>query len=232
VSLEIKLASFNAPTMRHLLQPKVLNLAMPAALGSALACYPRMALWLNRSAPVWYLEPMIFFCSIVLWGFVFAWHTQYTNRPVWVLRPEPRLFIAATLVAIVVAALFDLLLDSSLRARLPEEYPPDFQHWLAQVLFSLFFSQLFLLFAPFAWCMRLFRNRWVAATLTVFFGVLLLALRAQTLATPLPPPLLTALAAGKIITGFLAIWFYLRGGILVIWWSTLLFESRHLLNFI
>jgi hypothetical protein len=218
--------------VRHLLQPKVLNLAILAALGTTLACYPRMSLWLNRSAPVWYLEPMIFFCSIVLWGFVFAWHTQYTNRPVWISRPEPGLFLAVTLLAIVAATVFDLLLDPSLHTRLPEEYPADLEHWLAQVLFSLFFIQLFLLFAPFAWCMRLFRNRWVSAAVTVLFGVFVFLLRTQSLPTPLPPLLFTTLFVGKIITGFLAVWFYLRGGIILIWWWTLLFESRHLLDLV
>ena len=30
--------------------------------------------------------------------------------------------------------------------------------------------------------------------------------------------------------GFLAVWFYLRGGVLLIWWWTLLIEARHLLD--
>ncbi|MGA2853266.1 MAG: hypothetical protein ABSE90_03915 [Verrucomicrobiota bacterium] len=216
--------------MRHLLQPRVLNLAVIAALASALASYPRLSLWLNRSAPVWYLEGAIFLCGIVLWGFVFAWHTQYTHRPVFMLKPEPRLFIAATVVAIIAAAVFDLLLDPLLRSKIPEDYPADLQHWFAFVLFSMAFNKLFLLFAPFDWLMRLFKNRWVAANLTVLFGALLLVARIQSLQTQLTPMLFAALLAGKIVVGFLAVLFYLRGGVILIWWWTFLFEARHLLN--
>ena len=216
--------------MRHLLQPRVLNWAVAAALVSALACYPRLSLWPTRSAPAWYLEGMIFLCSIVLWGFVFAWHTHYTRRAVWVFKLEPRLFAATTLVGIVAAAAFHQWLDPALRTRIPEEYPADLTHWLAQLLFVMFLSQLFLLFAPLAWLMRLCKNLRVSAVLTVLFGVGVFAMRMHTLSTPLPSPLLAVLLAGKVVTGFLAVWFYLRGGVLLIWWWTFLFEARHLLN--
>ncbi|MGA3283291.1 MAG: hypothetical protein ABSD57_02380 [Verrucomicrobiota bacterium] len=216
--------------MRSFTQPRVLKLAGIAALATALACYPRVSLWLNRSAPIWYLEAMIFFCSIVLWGFVFAWHTQYTNRPVFVLKLETGPFIAVTLVGITVAVVFHLLLDPSLRSKIPEEYPADLKQWFALVLFSLAFNQLFLLFAPFAWLMRLFKNRWVATSLTVLFGACVLAMKIRSLPTPVPPLLLAALLAGRIGMGFLAVSFYLRGGVILIWWWTFLFEARNLLN--
>jgi hypothetical protein len=54
--------------MRHLLQPRVLNLASLAAALSALACYPRLTLWSSYAIPIWYLLVMIFLCSIILWG--------------------------------------------------------------------------------------------------------------------------------------------------------------------
>jgi hypothetical protein len=212
--------------VRLLLQPKVLNLAVIAALASALACYPRISLWTGRSAPIWYLEGAIFLCGIVLWGFVFAWHTQYTGRPVFILKPEPGPFIVATVVAIIAVALFDLLLDPSLRSKMPEDYPTDLNHWFAFLLFSLAFNQLFLLFAPFAWLMRLVKNRQVAACLTVLFGVCVLAMKIRSLPTPVPPLPLAALLAGRIVMGFLAVSFYLRGGVLLVWWWTLLFEAR------
>jgi hypothetical protein len=216
--------------MRDFTQPRVLNLAAIAALASALACYPRLSLWLNRSAPIWYLEAAIFLCCIVLWGFVFAWHTQYTHRPVFVLKIEPGPFIAVTLVGIIAALVFHLFLDPSLRSKIPEEYPADLKQWFAFVLFSLAFNQLFLLFAPFAWLMRLFKNRWVAATLTVLFGAFVLTIRTQSLPTPVPLLLLVALLAGRIAMGFLAVSFYLRGGVMLIWWWTFLFEARNLLT--
>ena len=173
---------------------------------------------------------MIFLCGIVLWSFVFAWHTPYTHRPVFKLKLERGPFIAATMIAIIAAAVFVLLFDPSLRSKIPEDYPADLQHWFAFVLFSLAFNQLFLLFAPFAWLMRLFKNRWVAASLTVLFGMCVLAMRIQSLPTPLPTLLFAALLAGKVVMGFLSIWFYWRGGALLIWWWTFLFEARHLLN--
>ena len=216
--------------MRHLLQPRVLNRSVLAALVSTLACYPRLSIWQNRTDTVWSLEFLIFFCSIVLWAFVFAWHTNYTLRPVFVFKIEPRLFAAATLVGIFAAAAFHQWLDPSLRAKVPEEYPADLTHWLAQLLFAMFLGQLFLLFAPFAWLMRLCKNLRVSAGLTVLFGMFVFALRIQSLPTPFPPLLLTTLFAGKIIMGFLAVWFYLRGGVLLIWWWTFLFEARHLLD--
>ena len=216
--------------MRHLLQPRVLNWSVLAALVSALACYPRMSLWQNRTDTVWSLEFLIFFCSIVLWGFVFAWHTHYTQRPVLALKIEPRLFVVATLVGIVVAAAFYQWLDPSLRAKIPEEYPADLTHWLAQLLFAMFLGQLFLLFAPFAWLIRLCKNRRVSTCLTVLFGIFVFGLMIRSLSAPIPPLLLTVLLAGKVATGFLAVWFYLRGGVLLIWWWTFLFEARHLLN--
>jgi hypothetical protein len=218
-------------TMRHLLQPRVLHLASLAALLSALACYPRLSLWQSRPAPMWYLEIMIFLCGIVLWSFVFAWHSQYTNRPVFVLKLEARPFIAVTMIGILAATVFHLWLDPSLRSKMPEEYPVDLKHWAAFVLFSLAISQLFLLFAPFAWLMRLFKNRWVAASLTALFGACVLAMKVQSFPTPFPPPLLAALLAGRIITVFLLVSFYLRGGVILVWWWTFLFEIRHLLNF-
>ena len=127
--------------MRLLAQPRVLNRAVIAGLATALASYPRISLWLNPSAPIWYLEAMIFLCSIVLWGFVFAWHEPYTQRPVWRFKLEPKLFITATVIGIIAAVVFHFFLDPPLRVQVPKEYPADSENWLAQVLFSLFLTQ-------------------------------------------------------------------------------------------
>lgn len=212
--------------MRLLFQPRVLNRASLAAAISALACYPRLSLWLNRSAPLWYLEAVIFVCGIVLWSFVFAWHTPYTHRPVLVLKPEPRAFLTATFLGVIVAAAVQLWLDPLLRSTWPEEYPADLKHWLASVLFSLALNQLFLIFAPFAWLMRLLKNRSLAACLTALFGAGVLAMKAQSLGTPIPPPLLAVLLAGRAVMGLLAVGLYLRGGVVLVWWWTFLFEAR------
>jgi hypothetical protein len=216
--------------MRNLAQPRVLKLAGIASLVTALACYPRLSLWLNRPASIWYLEAVIFFCGIVLWGFVFAWHTRYTHRPVFTLKLEYTPFITATLAGIAVATTFHLLLDPALRLKMPADYPANLGQWLAMALFSLAFNQLFLVFAPFAWLLRLFQNRRVAAVLTVLFGAFVLTIKSQSSTTPIPSLLFAMLLAVRIGMGFLSVSFYLRGGVLLSWWWTLLVEARNLLN--
>ena len=216
--------------MRHLAQPRVLKLAGIASLVTTLACYPRLPLWLNRSVPIWYLEAIIFFCGIVLWGFVFAWHTHYTHRPVFTLKIEPRLFIIVTVAGIVVATAYHLFLDPSLRLKTPEEYPANVKQWLAMALFSLAFNQLYFVFAPFAWLIRLFQNRWVATVPDRSVE------RHRAWQSKSGPPgtvsasAVAALLAGRVVMGFLAVSFYLRGGVLLSWWWTLLIEARHLLD--
>ena len=216
--------------MRNLAQPRVLKLAGIASLVTALACYPRLPLWLNRSVPIWYLEAVIFFCGIVLWGFVFAWHTTYTQRPVFALKVEPRLFITVTLAGIAVATAFHLFLDPALRLIMPEDYPANLNQWLALALFSLAFNQLFFIFAPFAWLMRLFQNQRVATVLTVLFGAFVLSIKCRAATTPIPSSLFATLLAVRIGMGFLSVSFYLRGGVLLSWWWTLLVEARNLLD--
>jgi len=214
--------------MRHLAQPRVLLMASAAALVTTLACHLRLAHWLNRADPLWLLESAIFLCGIVLWGFVFAWHTPYTGRPVLTFKLDPRLFVTATLAGIAAAATFHLFLDPVLRPKIPEEYPADLKQWLALALFSLAFNQLFLVFAPFAWLVRLFRLPRVAAVLTVLFGAVVLAIKIHSTPAPISSALFATLLAGRIVMGFLAVSFYLRGGVLLSWWWTLLVEMRHL----
>jgi hypothetical protein len=216
--------------MRQLAQPRVLKLAGIASLVTTLACYPRLPLWLSRSAPIWYLEAVIFFCGMVLWGFVFAWHTQYAHRPVFALKIEPRLFIAVTLAGITVATAFHLFLDPALQLMMPEDYPADLKQWLVMALFSVAFNQLFFIFAPFAWLIRLFQNQRVATVLTVLFGAFVLTIKNHSSPTPLPSLLFATLLAVRIGMGFLSVSFYLRGGVLLSWWWTLLVEARNLLD--
>ena len=215
--------------MQDLAQPRTLKLAGLAALATALACYPRFSFWLTRPESAWFLEAMVFLCSIVLWGFVFAWHTRYTGRPVFMLKIEPGPFIAVTLIGVSAALVFHWYFDPLLRPKMPEEYPADRRQWLASVLFSLSFDKLFLLFAPFAWLVRLTRNRPVATALTVLFGICVLVLKIRSSHVQFPPLLLMAFLAGRIVLGFLAVWFYLRGGMILIWWWAFLFEARNLL---
>lgn len=72
--------------MHSLGRPEVLRSAILAGLCSALVCWPRIATAPHQHLPVWYLEAVVLLGSIVLWGFVFAWHRQYTQRPVLTLN--------------------------------------------------------------------------------------------------------------------------------------------------
>lgn len=218
--------------MRHLLQPRVLNQAAMAASVSALACYPRLLLWLHRPGPIWYLEATIFVCCIMLWGFVFAWHELYTHRPVFIFKLDLMPLLVATLTGLGTAVAFHLWLDPPLRAQFPEEYPHDLRHWLAAIPFVLAFNQLFLIFAPFDWLMRLAGNRWVAASLTGLWVTVLLLLKIHKLSAAIDTPLLAVLLAGRAVAGFLIVWLYCRGGVLLVCWWALLLESRHLLDFL
>lgn len=217
--------------MRHLLQPRVLRTAAMAAALSALACYPRLTLWLQRPAPLWYLEATVFLCCIVLWGFVFAWHEPYTGRPVFIFPPARTPFCVATLAGATLALASHCWVDPALRSKFPEEYPPDWAHWLATMLFILAFNQLFVVFAPVDWLMRLTRNRWVTAGLTGLLAAALLLLKTHKLAVSLPPPLLIAMLLGRVASGALVVWLYLQGGVGLVSWWTLLQESRLLLDF-
>ena len=217
--------------MRHLLQPQVLRAASIAAAVSALACYPRMSLWLHRPGPVWYLEATIFICCIMLWGFVFAWHTPYTGRQVFIFKQELAPLVVATLAGIGTAAASYLWLDPLLRTKFPDEYPPDLEHWLAAVPFTLTFNLLFAVFAPFDWLMRLAKNRWAATIAIGLLGAVLLLMKIHKLHVSIPLPLLAVMLAGRFVAGFLAVWFYLRGGVLLVSWWALLVECRHLFDF-
>jgi hypothetical protein len=214
--------------MRSLAQPEVLKSAATAALLSSLACYPRLLLWLKRPYALWYLEAVLFLCGIVLWAFVFGWHTKYTRRPVFTVKMGLVPFVGATLAGVAIAILFHGWLDPSLRLRTPEDYPTTVEQWLAQTLFTLAFTQLYLVFAAFAWFMRLFQNIGMAAVLTVLFGVLVLAIKNHASPTPMPTPLLLGLLASRVAMGALSVYFYLRGGVLLAWWWGLLLQTRHL----
>jgi hypothetical protein len=214
--------------MRLLLQPRVLSQASPAALLSAAACYPRLSLWTTRAGPIWYLEAIIFICGIVLWSFVFAWHTACTKRPVFLFKIEAKTFALATVIGVAGAGIVRWRLDPLLRPAMPSEYPGDMKQWLASLLFSLALTQLFLVLAPFDLLVRTFRNLRLAAVLTALFGAFVLALKINTLTTPIPAMLVAILLAGRAIMAYLAVSFYLRGGVILAWWLVFLFQARQL----
>lgn len=212
--------------MRHLLQPRVLGQASLAAAVATLACYPRLSLWTVSPLPAPLLALTMFVCGIVLWGFVFAWHTPYTGRPVLTVKLEKNLFVATTLAGLVLALVCRLWLDPELSRILPEDFPADLERWLVTLPFLFGFGLLFLTFAPFDWLMRLCRRTWIAALLTALFGVGVTAMRLEPHVDAIPPLVLAGLLAGRFVGALLAVFLYLRGGLLLAWWWAFLFELR------
>jgi len=216
--------------MRHLLQPRVLSLAVATALVSALVSYPRMVLWTTRTDAIWLLEVMLFLCGAVLWGFVFAWHTPYTNQPAFIFKLDAGPVILATLTAIVAAMIYHLGVDPSLRAQLPEDYPKDLQHWFASLPFLFTFNALFSIFAPFDMAMRLTKNQRVAMIFTGIWSASIVAMKVHSLAIPISPFMFAGLLGMRFLMASLAVAFYLRGGVFLVWWWMFLFETRHWLD--
>ena len=204
--------------------------ALIGAAASTVLCLPRFLVWEKRLLPVWYLEAIVFFGGFVLWAFVFAWHTEYTRRPVFMLKISPIVFTTATLVGVMGAITSSYFLDPHLRKILPEEFPADPLHWVASTLFALAFTDLFLLFAPYAWAMRLFRNEKAAMGIAFTLGIAVWLLKINSSTHALPDRLFLDLFLSRMLQGIFAVWLYSRGGVLVIWWMGLLIEARHLLN--
>jgi hypothetical protein len=98
------------------------------------------------------------------------------------------------------------------------------------VLFNLGFVQLFLIFAPFAWLLRLFQRKDAAILLTVVFGVFVLLVRNHMVKTPAPNGLLLESVAVRIGAGLCSVYLFLRGGVLVVCWFSLLIQGRLLLE--
>jgi hypothetical protein len=216
--------------VRHLAQARTLRAAALAAAVTAVACLPRLWLWTRRAYPLWYLEAVLFLGTIVLWAFVFAWHTRYSGRPVFTLRPGFIPFASATLAGVVCAVALRFFLDPAFQKQTPADYPNNSQQWLAMTLFHLAFNQLVLLFAPFDWLLRLLQNVRQATWLTILLGVFVVAVKASQSPVPCPLPLLLALIIVRGVSGWLGVYFYLRGGVILVWWLGFVIELRHLLD--
>jgi hypothetical protein len=216
--------------MRSLAQPRVLKLAALAGAATTLACLPRLALWQTRVYPIWYLATLMFLGSIVLWAFVFAWHEQYSGRPAFTsVLPLGDVRIA-TWAGILGGLVLYLFVDPPLMRRSPAEYPLSVSQWLAMALFYLSFEQLFLLFAPFAWCVRLTKRTQIAAVFTVVFVVFVLLVKLHSSSAPIAAELLFVLVFARMALAALWIHLYLRGGVLLVWWFSFLVQLRHLVR--
>jgi len=114
----------------------------------------------------------------------------------------------------------------------PEDYPSSVRELISMILFALGFAQLFTLFAPFAWLIRLLGSEKLAATLTILFGVVLIFVKSHSSHVLLPPDHLLKLVLLTVASGLLSIHFLLRGGVFLTWWFALLLFSRHILHLV
>jgi len=217
--------------VRSLVQPGVLKSASAAALMTSLVCFPRLALWTDRSHPLWFLSLTLAWASFILWNFVFGWRPQNATLPIQAVNAVPvSLWSTATFAGLAGALVLWLFVDSVLQPLVPGDYPDTYKSWLAMTLFTLAFDQLFLCFAPFAFFLRLAKNQKVAGGLTVFFGVALLCSRIKSLAPQVSPFFIAELFVWRAAAGFLTLYFYLKGGVLLAWWWVLLMQFRHLIK--
>lgn len=203
-----------------------------AALGAlltTLACYPRFAAWAHP-LPVWYLLVMLFVSAFVLWAFVFAWHTAYVHRPVFAVKFDAWSWMLATGAGLAVAGALLLVLDPVFRQRTPGDYPASVAEWIGMTLFALAFGPLWLTFAPLAWAARLCQRVWPAAVFTVLFDVFVMIVKIQSAPTPIPSAVFLQLLALRLVLGAGSVYFYLRGGVGLVWWWLALVQLRHLPN--
>ena len=217
--------------MRSLGRPEVLRSAILAGLWTALVCWPRIATAPHLRLPAWYLEAVVLLGSIVLWGFVFAWYSRYTQRPVFILKVAAGPLALATGAGLATALFWHFAIDPWLRVKAPADYPTTMEQWLAMTLFSLGFKQLFVVFAPFAWLIRLFGRKEPAFVLTVVFGLAVMVIREYRSPSPMvAEPFFLGLLTIRGAAQALSVYLYLRGGVLLVWWWDLLLQSRCLLN--
>jgi hypothetical protein len=204
--------------MHDLIRPEHLKPTVYAALATAILCLPRLALWTSRVHPIWYLGAMIFALGFVLWGFVFAWHRKYNGRPVFTSNLKEGGFAFATLTGLGAALILRMFIDPITRRVMPEDFPVNLRQWLAVGLFTLSFSQLFLVFAPFAWLMRLFKRRAIAFALTVLFGLVVFVFKTWNAGAPITPVVFGILLLTRFIMEMLLVGVYMRGGVLPTLW--------------
>ena len=217
----------NVQSVHALTQPHVLRASGLAALLSSLACYPRLALWLDRPDHTGLLWVILLWAFFFLWGFVFAWHAKYAGQKVFIFQIPRWWWLAATLAGGAVAGALRLWIDPALRRFTPADYPASLSVWGSMALFGIAFDQLVLCFAPFALFSRLFQNRKIAILSTVLLGVFIMALKVNASEVHPPASLLAGLLAARILIGFLSVRFYLAGGAILAWWWRLLLETRH-----
>lgn len=213
--------------MRSLAEPAVLLRAAIAAALTALACYPRLAHWGQRTDAVWFYEVVIGWAAFVMWAAVFAWHEKHGQHPVFPKRVPPNLWLIALALGGAGAAISFHFGDPTLRQFAPTDFPRNPAQWTEHVLFNLAMEQLFLCFAPFAFLVRLLPGVKAASVATVLFGLLVFALKLQSVAAALTWDAALGLALFRALNSAVAVWLYCRGGVWLVWLFALVLQCRH-----
>lgn len=216
--------------MRSLSQPAVMKRAAVAALFTMAACYPRLALWQERPQAPGFLAALLGLVSFVMWAFVLAWIPEHGRTTLLPRRFDSHLWALATVAGLAGGGLLWSVFDPNLRPLLPQDYPVTRTAWVAATLFHVAFVQLFLTFAPLAFFVRLFGDRLVAAALTVLFGLFLLLVQVNAAEVELSGWLVGGMIGFRILFGAVGMYLLLRGGLLPVWWSALLIQSRLLIG--
>lgn len=202
-----------------------------AGLGAALttlACYPRVAHWSSREDAVWFLMSVIGWATFVMWASVFAWHRRYSEREVFPRDVAPKLWLIALAFGVVGALISFHYGDPTLRRLAPTDFPRTPSQFAEHVLFNLAFEQLFLCFAPFAFCVRLLPGARAAGICVVLFGLFVFAMKLQSVAAAITWDMALGLAFFRALHSGVAVWLYRQGGAWLVWLFTLMLQCRHL----
>jgi hypothetical protein len=218
--------------MRHLGRSEVLRAAGIATLLTGSACYPRLSIWDRLEGHVFANLLVLMWCIFVLWAFVFAWHKEYFGQAPIRQDLPVRFWASIGAAGFGAAVLLRLALDPWLRGVAPWNYPESGMEWTAVVLFAVFFGALFLIFAPFAFYIRLTRNARVSSVATVLGATAVMLLR--YLATADDRSVSTAALLAVVFAGqaTVSLTLYLRGGALAVWLFMFLVETRHLVDYL
>ena len=111
-----------------------------AAVGAAitsLAGYPRLVLWNDQPHQLWFLALTLAWASFILWSFVFAWHSKFSQCPFFFPRANLRLLGIATGSGLLGALTLEWWIDPVLRRLVPDDYPATLELWFAMTLFAL-----------------------------------------------------------------------------------------------
>lgn len=156
-----------------------------------------------------------------------AWHKAYSSLNVF-QKLDGKITALSIGIATCAAIALKLAFDPVLIRYLPEAYPTTVADWFGRTLFSIFFEQLFMVMAPFAFAVRLFKSNTSAFIFTLAFNICILLMRANMSSTPLPMPLLLTMILTRTLGMTLCLLAYMRGGVYNLWIVRLLLESRTL----